>query len=167
MRQWTRQHERQRESRIRCFGSRSESSTPTTSSRISRPRWTMQPRTFPLITPRGRALTWVQPSDGCTHTFRSALSTARIHTITLSQQDALMSAKIAAAAFILFVAGPLAAQAPAYIVTPLGTDTVAIERYTRSPGKLEGDFVVRNPRVQTFHYAADLGPRGQLKTFHL
>lgn len=78
-----------------------------------------------------------------------------------------MSAKIAAAAFVLFVAGPLAAQAPAYIVTRLGTDTVAIERYTRSPGKLEGDVVVRNPLVQTFHYAADLGPRGQFKNFHL
>jgi hypothetical protein len=78
-----------------------------------------------------------------------------------------MSAKIAAAALILFVAGPLAAQAPAYLVTRLGTDTVAIERYTRSPGKLEGDVVVRNPRVQTFHYAAELGPRGQLKNFHL
>ena len=73
----------------------------------------------------------------------------------------------AAAASVLFVAGPLAAQAPAYIVTRLGTDTVAIERYTRSPGKLEGDVVVRNPRVQTFHYAADLGPRGQLKNFNL
>jgi hypothetical protein len=77
-----------------------------------------------------------------------------------------MSAKIGSA-FILFVAGPLVAQAPAYIVTRLGTDTVAIERYTRSPSKLEGDVVVRNPRVQTFHYAADLGPRGQFKNFHL
>jgi hypothetical protein len=78
-----------------------------------------------------------------------------------------MSPKIAAAAFILFAAGPLAAQTPAYIVTRLGTDTVAIERYTRSADKLEGDVVVRNPRVQTFHYVADLGPRGQLKNFHL
>src|ERR1700726_2629714 len=126
----------------------------------------MPPRTFPMIASRGRALTRAQPFDGCTHPFRSALSTARIHTTTLLQQDALMTARIAAAS-ILFVAGPLAAQAPAYLVTRLGTDTVAIERYTRSPGKLEGDVVIRNPRVQTFHYAADLGSRGQLKNFHL
>src|ERR1700730_9325675 len=79
-----------------------------------------------------------------------------------------MSSRIAAAVIFLS-AGPLAAQAPvaSYIVTRLGVDTVAIERYTRSPSKLEGDVVVRNPRVQTFHYAADLGPRGQLKNFHL
>ena len=80
-----------------------------------------------------------------------------------------MSARIAAAAVTFLTAGPLAAQAPAaaYIVTRLGVDTVAIERYTRSPSKLEGDVVVRNPRVQTFHYIADLGDRGQLKSFHL
>jgi len=70
---------------------------------------------------------------------------------------------------MFLAAHPLAAQAPttAYIVTRLGVDTVAIERYTRSPGKLEGDVAVRNPRVQTFHYVADLGARGQLKNFHL
>jgi len=80
-----------------------------------------------------------------------------------------MSAGIAAAAVMFLSVGPLAAQAPtaAYIVTRLGVDTVAIERYTRSPSKLEGDVVVRNPRVQTFHYVADLGARGQLKNFHL
>src|SRR5258706_15933568 len=80
-----------------------------------------------------------------------------------------MSARIAAAAVMFLSAGPLAAQTPtaAYIVTRLGVDTVAIERYTRTPSKLEGDVVVRNPRVQTFHYVADLGARGQLKNFHL
>jgi DUF2911 family protein len=80
-----------------------------------------------------------------------------------------MPARIAAAAVMFLAAGPLAAQAPttAYIVTRLGVDTVAVERYTRSPSRLEGDVVIRNPRVQTFHYAADLGPRGQLKNFHL
>jgi hypothetical protein len=80
-----------------------------------------------------------------------------------------MSTRIAATAVMFLTAGPLAAQAPAaaYIVTRLGVDTVAIERYTRSPSKLEGDVVVRNPRVQTFHYAADLGALGQLRNFHL
>jgi hypothetical protein len=82
------------------------------------------------------------------------------------QQDATMSAKIASAAFIILAAGPLAAQAPppAYIVTRLGVDTVAVERYTRSSDKLEGDLVLRNPRVRTIHYIADLGPRGEIKS---
>ena len=44
-----------------------------------------------------------------------------------------------AAGFLILTAGSLAAQSPspAYIVTRLGVDTVAIERYTRSNGKLE------------------------------
>lgn len=80
-----------------------------------------------------------------------------------------MSAKLASVAFALFAAAPFVARAQEtrYIVTRLGTDTVAIERYTRSPGKLEGDVVARNPRVQTFHYSSDLGPRGELKNFRL
>ena len=75
-----------------------------------------------------------------------------------------MTAKLASAALILFVAAPLAAQAPAYIVTRLGTDTVAVERYTRSSDKLEGDLVLRNPRVRTIHYIADLGSQGEIKS---
>jgi hypothetical protein len=46
----------------------------------------------------------------------------------------------------------------------LGVDTVAIERYTRSNGKLEGDLVLRYPRTRTFHYVADLGSRGEVKS---
>jgi len=77
-----------------------------------------------------------------------------------------MSAKIASVAFILLTAGPLAAQAPspAYIVTRLGVDTVAVERYTRSSDKLEGDLVLRYPRVRTIHYVADLGAHGEIKS---
>lgn len=77
-----------------------------------------------------------------------------------------MSAKFAPLALICFAAGSLAAQgpAPAYIVTRLGTDTVAIERYTRSNDKLEGDLVLRYPRVRTIHYVADLGSRGEIKS---
>ena len=80
-----------------------------------------------------------------------------------------MSAKFVSLAFILLAAAPLLAQAQEtrYIVTRLGTDTVAIERYMRSPSKLEGDVVLRNPRVQTFHYSSDLGARGELKNFRL
>ncbi|HYU51592.1 MAG TPA: DUF2911 domain-containing protein [Gemmatimonadaceae bacterium] len=77
-----------------------------------------------------------------------------------------MSAKTTAATLVLFASTSLAAQAPAtaYIVTRLGVDTVAIERYTRSGGKLEGDLVLRYPRVRTYHYVADLGPRGEIKS---
>jgi len=80
-----------------------------------------------------------------------------------------MSAKIGSAAFLFLVIGSYSAHAQEtrYIVTRLGTDTVAIERYTRSPAKLEGDLVLRNPRVQTYHYTSDLGARGELKNFHL
>jgi len=72
----------------------------------------------------------------------------------------------AAAGFLILTAGSLAAQSPtpAYIVTRLGVDTVAIERYTRSNGKLEGDLVLRYPRTRTFHYVADLGSRGEVKS---
>ena len=71
-----------------------------------------------------------------------------------------------AAGFLILTAGSLAAQSPspAYIVTRLGVDTVAIERYTRSNGKLEGDLVLRYPRTRTFHYVADLGSRGEVKS---
>lgn len=75
-----------------------------------------------------------------------------------------MTAKLASAALLLFATAPLAAQTPAYIVTRLGTDTVAIERYTRSSDKLEGDLVLRNPRVRTIHYLADLGSQGEIKS---
>jgi Protein of unknown function (DUF2911) len=75
-----------------------------------------------------------------------------------------MSAKFASAAFVLFASAPLSAQAPAYIVTRLGVDTVAIERYTRTPDKLEGDLVLRHPRVRTIHYIAELGPQGQIRS---
>ncbi|MEO8576341.1 MAG: DUF2911 domain-containing protein [Gemmatimonadales bacterium] len=42
-------------------------------------------------------------------------------------------------------------------VSTIGRDTVAIERYTRSGDKLEGDILLRYPRVRVVHYVADLG----------
>ena len=76
-----------------------------------------------------------------------------------------MSAKFVAA-LVLFAGAPVAlqGQATSYIVTRLGVDTVALERYTRSKDKLEGDLVLRYPRVRTYHYVADLGPGGEIKT---
>lgn len=77
-----------------------------------------------------------------------------------------MSAKTSSLALAFFVAVPVAAQnsTPAYIVTRLGVDTVAIERFTRSSTALEGDLVLRHPRVRTIHYVAELGPQGEIKS---
>jgi hypothetical protein len=76
-----------------------------------------------------------------------------------------MSTKLTTA--LLFLASAsVGAQAPAtsYLVTRLGVDTVGIERYTRTSNKLEGDVVLRYPRVRTFHYVADLGANGEIKS---
>ncbi|MEO8908651.1 MAG: hypothetical protein ABI408_00280 [Gemmatimonadaceae bacterium] len=76
-----------------------------------------------------------------------------------------MSTKTLSALLLFVASASLGAQAsaPAYIVTRLGVDTVGIERYTRTNNKLEGDLVLRYPRVRTFHYASDLGPRGEIR----
>ncbi|HEU4880274.1 MAG TPA: hypothetical protein VFT21_12510, partial [Gemmatimonadaceae bacterium] len=59
----------------------------------------------------------------------------------------------------LFIASGLTAQTPAIsgtFVSTLGSDTLQIERFTRTRDKLEGDIVRRLPRVQVTHYVADL-----------
>jgi hypothetical protein len=77
-----------------------------------------------------------------------------------------MSTKIISSAFLFLASVSLGAQnpAPSYIVTRLGVDTVAIERFTRTNDKVEGDLVLRSPRVRTFHYVADVGPRGEIRS---
>src|ERR1041384_2285733 len=74
-----------------------------------------------------------------------------------------MSARLAAVVLLL---APVVAQgqSPSYIVTRLGNDTVAVERYTRSPSKLEGDLVLRYPRVRTIHYVGALAPNGTIRS---
>lgn len=77
-----------------------------------------------------------------------------------------MSLKSVSAASILFFAASLGAQSPApsYFVTRLGVDTVAIERFTRTNDRVEGDLALRYPRVRTVHYVGDLLPGGAFKT---
>jgi hypothetical protein len=77
-----------------------------------------------------------------------------------------MSVKTFFPALCFLASASLAAQTstPAYIVTRLGVDTVGIERFTRNNNRLEGDLVLRYPRVRTFHYTADLGPRGDIRS---
>src|SRR6476659_10138641 len=69
------------------------------------------------------------------------------------------------ASLLLLAASPLAAQSTVSgaFITRLGTDTVAIERYTRSGDKLSGDILMRNPRARVLHYVADIGSNGQIK----
>ena len=80
----------------------------------------------------------------------------------------MTSSKLIAAAALGLFASPLAAQNSATTVsgafiTKLGSDTVAVERYTRSGDKLQGDMLLRSPRVRVYHYVADLGPNAMIK----
>ena len=76
-------------------------------------------------------------------------------------------ARIVAAALTLS-ASILAAQNPVapvsgVFVTRLGTDTVAVERYTRAGDKLVGDMLLRSPSARVYHYVADLAPNGAIR----
>jgi hypothetical protein len=48
----------------------------------------------------------------------------------------------------------------AFIVR-LGADTVAVERFTRTTDRLEGDMIIRTPNTRIGHYVVMLGPGGQ------
>lgn len=71
-----------------------------------------------------------------------------------------MSPRILIAASLSLLSASLNAQTTPVsgaFVSTLGTDTIAVERYTRSGTKLEGDILYRFPRVRIVHYVADLG----------
>jgi hypothetical protein len=61
-------------------------------------------------------------------------------------------------------AAPLAAQRPSSgaFVIRLGNDTTAVERYTRTAARLEGDVVARAPRTTVRHYVIDFAPNGNV-----
>lgn len=71
--------------------------------------------------------------------------------------SALSAVTLAAA-----LAAPLAAQERGAFVIRLGRDTTAVERYTRSATRLEGDIVARAPRTTSRHYTVDYGPEGRV-----
>ena len=50
-------------------------------------------------------------------------------------------------------------------IATLGTDTVSVERFTRTANTLEGDFLTRVPQTRVIHYSATLGPDGRIQTF--
>ena len=62
-------------------------------------------------------------------------------------------------------AGAPAAVARAAFVIRQGDDTVAVERFTRRAGQLEGDRVVRVPRTSVTHYVATLAADGSVVRF--
>ncbi|MFI5234929.1 MAG: DUF2911 domain-containing protein [Gemmatimonadales bacterium] len=66
---------------------------------------------------------------------------------------------------ILCAPAALAAQDHGAFIVRLGNDTVAVERYTRSAGQLEGDLLARSPRTRWFHYTATLRPDGSVGRF--
>jgi len=71
---------------------------------------------------------------------------------------------VAFAALALPVA--LTAQTGQFVVR-LGTDTIAIEQYTRTPDRLQGEQVVRSPRTVHRLYSATFGPGGAIARFEL
>ena len=60
----------------------------------------------------------------------------------------------------------LPAQSGEFLVR-LGRDTLAVERYTRTADRLEGEQVVRSPRTVHRLYTATFGPGGALERFEL
>ena len=60
----------------------------------------------------------------------------------------------------------LPAQSGQFLVR-LGRDTLAIERYTRTADRLEGEQVVRSPRTVHRLYTATFGPGGAVERFEL
>ena len=47
-------------------------------------------------------------------------------------------------------------------VVRLGSDTLAVERYTRTGNHVEGDIVNRTPNVRVTHYVVELDPSGRV-----
>lgn len=54
----------------------------------------------------------------------------------------------------------------AFVVT-LGADTIALERYTKSADRLQGELVLRSPRTRVIRYDADLSPSGEFRDLRL
>src|SRR5688500_748852 len=63
-------------------------------------------------------------------------------------------------------AAPAAAQADsAALVTVLGRDTLALERWVRTPERVTAEAVVRSPRTTYRRYVLDLAPDGRMRRF--
>jgi hypothetical protein len=52
-------------------------------------------------------------------------------------------------------------------ITTLGTDTIAVERYSRTKHRIEGVVAIRNPRTRTIDYTATLDANGSVTRFEM
>ena len=62
-------------------------------------------------------------------------------------------------------AAPVPLADSAAFVVRVGVDTVALERYVRRGGRIEGQLVTRVPRTRRTHFALDLAPDGTVTGF--
>jgi hypothetical protein len=62
-------------------------------------------------------------------------------------------------------AAPAQAPEQGVFITRLGTDTLSVERYTRTASRLEGEMVVRSPYTTVRRYTAEIRPDGTLGRF--
>ncbi|HEU4885979.1 MAG TPA: DUF2911 domain-containing protein [Longimicrobium sp.] len=66
----------------------------------------------------------------------------------------------------LLAGAPVAAQADsAALVTVLGRDTLALERWVRTPERVTAEAVVRSPRTTLRRYTLDLASDGRMRRF--
>ena len=64
------------------------------------------------------------------------------------------------------LAAPAAAQTDsAALVTVLGRDTLALERWVRTPARITAEAVIRSPRTTVRRYVLDLAPDGTMRRF--
>jgi len=73
---------------------------------------------------------------------------------------------LAAAAIILMPATPRADETGGFVVK-LGTDTLSVERVTRTAKQIQGEYVTRSPRSMYRVYTADLAPDGTVTRFDM
>ncbi|MGH7689335.1 MAG: hypothetical protein ACREN3_07010, partial [Gemmatimonadaceae bacterium] len=59
-------------------------------------------------------------------------------------------------------APPRAVPDTATLLTTLGQDTIAVERYQWTPRHLQGDILLRAPRTVRYHYVITFQPDGAL-----
>ena len=71
----------------------------------------------------------------------------------------------AAAAAVAQTPPPSFAQTQGAFIVRLGADTIAVERYRRSGQLLEGDLLLRSPRLRSVRYQAALGADGRIVRF--
>jgi hypothetical protein len=86
--------------------------------------------------------------------------------VNSSRRAAFALPLLAALAALSGSAAPAAAQTDsAGLVTVLGRDTLALERWVRTPGRITAEAVVRSPRTTLRRYVMDLGPDGRMRRF--